>query len=62
VVDDGPPAPRDDGALALYVWTWAGETFANALLWRRPRVAAAGAAAMGAIAAPALWRRVRDGA
>jgi putative membrane protein len=51
--------PADDGALALYAWTWVGETFANAVLWRRPRVAAAGAAAMGAFAAPALWRRIR---
>ena len=58
-LDDAPPEPRDDGALALYAWTWAGETFANAALWRRPRVAAAGAAAMGAFAAPALWRRLR---
>lgn len=56
---DDHPAVDGDGALALYAWTWAGETFANALLWRRPRVAAAGAAAMGAFAAPALWQRVR---
>ena len=48
-----------DGALAFYVWTWAGETFANAVLWRRPRVAVAGALAMGAFAVPALWRRLR---
>jgi len=56
-----PEAPdaRDDGALALYAWTWAGETFANAVLWRRPRVAAAGALAMGAVAVPALLRRWR---
>jgi uncharacterized membrane protein len=60
LLDDAAPEPgRDDGALALYMWTWAGETFANAVLWRRPRVAAAGAAAMGAIAGPALWRRLR---
>jgi len=58
-LDDAPPGPGDDGALALYAWTWAGETFANAVLWRRPRVAAAGAAAMGAVAVPALWRRSR---
>ena len=58
-LDDAPAGPGDDGALALYAWTWAGETFANAALWRRPRVAAAGAAAMGAVAAPALWRRLR---
>ena len=36
-----------------------GETFANAALWRRPRVAAAGAAAIPALALPALWRRLR---
>jgi len=58
-LDGAPPDARDDGALALYEWTWVGETIANALLWRRPRVAAAGAAAMGAFAAPALWRRLR---
>jgi uncharacterized membrane protein len=56
---DDEPAVDGDGALALYVWTWAGETFANALLWRRPRVAAAGALAMGAFAVPALRSRVR---
>jgi putative membrane protein len=50
-----------DGALALYVWTWVGETVANAVVWRRPRVALAGGAAMGAFAAPALWRRARAG-
>jgi putative membrane protein len=53
------PAVDGDGALALYTWTWAGETFANAVLWRRPVVAAAGAAAMGAFAAPALAVRLR---
>jgi putative membrane protein len=57
VLDPAPPEPRDDGALALYAWTWAGETFANAVLWRRPWVAAAGALAMGAVAVPALVRR-----
>jgi uncharacterized membrane protein len=51
--------PPGDEALALYVWTWLGELTANALVWRRPRVAAAGGAAMGAFAAPALWRRLR---
>jgi uncharacterized membrane protein len=55
--DDDPAA--GDGALALYAWTWVGETVANAVLWRRRRVAAGGAAAMGAFAAPALWRRAR---
>jgi uncharacterized membrane protein len=59
LLEPDPPDARDDGALALYAWTWAGETFANALLWRRPRVAAAGALAMGAIAVPALRRRRR---
>jgi putative membrane protein len=59
LLDGEPPDARDDEALALYVWTWAGETFANAVLWRRPRVAAAGAAAMGAFAVPGLGRRWR---
>ncbi|HSD77469.1 MAG TPA: carotenoid biosynthesis protein, partial [Solirubrobacteraceae bacterium] len=61
---DGDDDPRDgsgDGALALYAWTWAGETAANVLFWRRPLVAAAGAAAMGAFAVPALAARVRGG-
>ena len=49
---------EDDGALALYVWTWAGETFANAAFWGRPRVALAGGTAMGAFTIPALARRV----
>jgi putative membrane protein len=48
-----------DEALALYVWTWLGEAFANAALWERPRVAATGGVAMGAFAVPALMRRVR---
>ena len=51
VDDDGPE--DGDGALALYVWTWACETFASAVLWRRPRVALAGGAGMVAFAAPA---------
>jgi uncharacterized membrane protein len=55
--DDG--GEDGDGALALYAWTWLGESFANAVLWRRPVVAAAGGAAMGAFAAPALWARAR---
>lgn len=58
-LDDEPPDARDDGALALYAWTWAGESVANAALWRRPLVAAAGALAMGAFAVPALVRRWR---
>ena len=59
VLDGDAPDAGDDGALALYAWTWAGEAFANAVLWRRPRVALAGGAAMGAFAGPALWRRLR---
>jgi uncharacterized membrane protein len=59
-LDPGDEAGRDDdGALALYVWTWLGEAFANAVLWRRPVVAAAGTAAMGAFAVPALLARAR---
>jgi len=58
---DGHDDPmRDgDGALALYVWTWVGELIANLFIWRRPRVAAAGGLAMGAIAVPALRARLR---
>lgn len=55
------PSPDDDGALALYAWTWVGETFASAVLWRRPRVAAAGGVTMGAFALPALLARGRAG-
>lgn len=55
----GVPLAADDGALALYVWTWVAETFASAVLWRRPRVALAGCAAMGAFAVPALVARRR---
>jgi putative membrane protein len=58
-LDTERPDTRDDGALALYAWTWAGESFANAALWRRPLVAAAGALAMGAFAVPALSKRWR---
>jgi uncharacterized membrane protein len=54
---EAPERARDGGALALYTWTWVGETFANAVFFRRPVVAAAGGAAMGAFAAPALARR-----
>ena len=56
---DDDPAASGDGALALYVWTWAGETFANAVLWRRPVTAAAGSLAMGAFAVPAMRARWR---
>ena len=59
-VDRGDdPVFDGDGALALYVWTWIGESFASAVLWRRPRVALAGGAAMGAFAVPALVARRR---
>jgi putative membrane protein len=58
-LDRAAPLPRDDGALALYAWTWLGEGFANAGLWRRPLTAAVGSLAMGAFAVPALWRRWR---
>ena len=54
---DGDESAGDGGAVALYVWTWAGETLANAVVWRRPLVAAAGGAAMGAFVVPALVRR-----
>jgi len=54
----GRPDARDDAALAAYAWTAGGETFANAALWRRPVTAAAGAAAMGVLAVPALARRL----
>ena len=58
-LDGERPDARDDGALALYAWTWTGESFANAALWRRPRVAAAGTLAMGSFAVPALSARCR---
>ena len=57
-LDPDAPEADGDGALALYVWTWVGETFANAVLWRRPVVAATGTAAMGAFAVPALRARL----
>jgi putative membrane protein len=57
---DSDDDPREgDGALALYGWTWIGETFATAVIWRRLPVAVAGGAAMGAFALPALVRRLR---
>lgn len=59
---DAPGGRDDDGALALYLWTWGGETVANAVVWRRPRVALAGGTAMGALAVPAAiarWRGAR---
>lgn len=61
----GADDPRDgsgDLALALFAWTWIGETVANVLFWRRPRVAVAGGLAMGAFAVPALRARLRSGA
>ncbi len=59
--EEDDPAVDGDGALALYAWTWIGELFANLVIWRRPRVAAAGGAAMGAFAVPALLARIRAG-
>lgn len=56
---DDDPAADGDEALALYAWTWAGELFANLVIWRRRRVALAGGAAMGAFAVPALRARLR---
>jgi putative membrane protein len=56
---DDDPLRDGDGALALYTWTWAGELVANVFIWRRPRVAAAGGVAMGALAVPALLARRR---
>jgi uncharacterized membrane protein len=53
---DDEPATDGGVALALYTWTWLGETFANAVYWHRPKVAVAGSVAMGAFAVPALWR------
>ncbi len=53
-----PEPAEGDGALVLYLWTWVGESVANAVVWRRPRVLAAGTAAMGAFAVPALRRRL----
>ena len=59
--DDEPLRKGEgDGALALYVWTWIGEAFANAVLWRRPVTAAGGATAMGCFAVPALRARLRS--
>jgi uncharacterized membrane protein len=56
LIDDGE-GDEDSGAVALYAWTWIGETFANAVLWRRPVTATAGALAMGAFALPSLHPR-----
>jgi uncharacterized membrane protein len=56
---DDDPRVDGDGALALYAWTWVGETFANVAIWRRPRVAAVGGAAMGSLAVPALLGAAR---
>jgi len=54
---DDDPAVDGDGALALYTWTWMGELVANLWIWKQPRVAAAGGAAMGAVVVPALLAR-----
>jgi uncharacterized membrane protein len=56
---DDNPLHDGDGALALYTWTWVGSLVANAFIWKRPRVAAAGGVAMGAFAVPALLARLR---
>jgi putative membrane protein len=56
---DDDPLHDGDGALALYTWTWVGELVANLFIWKRPRVAAAGGLAMGAVVLPALWARSR---
>lgn len=60
-LDREDAGPADDGALALYAWTWIGETFAHAAIWHKPVVAVAGGTAMGAIAVPALVARRRMG-
>jgi putative membrane protein len=56
---DGDDDARAGLPLALYTWTWIGEVVANVVFWRRPRVALAAGAAMGAFAVPALAARVR---
>lgn len=61
VLDGDDARTDDDGALALYAWTWIGEGVANLLFWRRPRVAVAGGTAMGAFALPALRARLAAG-
>ena len=45
-----PDEEPSDEAWALYLWTWVGETFANAVIWKRPVTAVVGSAAMGAFA------------
>jgi putative membrane protein len=61
VLDGGDAGAGDDGALALYTWTWIGEGVANLLFWQRPRVALAGGSAMGVFAVPALRARLAAG-
>lgn len=61
-LDPEDAGPADDGALALYAWTWIGETFAHAAIWHKPVVAVAGGAAMGAVAVPAVVARWRPAA
>jgi len=56
---DDDPLHDGDGALTLYTWTWVGELVANVFIWRRPRVALAGGAAMGIFVVPALLARSR---
>ena len=52
-----PPDAADDGALALYAWTWLGEAFANAALWRRPVTAGGRGGGDGRVRGPRrCWR------
>lgn len=57
--DDAGAERSGDTALTIYLWTWVGELIANVLLWRRPKVAAAGGLTMGLIALPAAIARWR---
>lgn len=50
------PAGFSPVALALYVWTWVGETFAHIFVWQVPKVALVGFVGMGLFALPALLR------
>lgn len=62
LVDDADPRDGSaDASVAVFAWTWIGEAVANLVFWRRPRVAVAGALAMGAVAVPALRERLRAG-
>lgn len=57
-LDREDPDDADDLALVVYGWTLIGEVVANLVFWRRPVVAAAGAAAMGPLLTAALRRRL----